>query len=251
MLRWADYGGGLRGALISAADEVVDGADGDIDTAFRDVMRELVGVGEDGAATRRYASLTRFAAGSAARALLDRLVARRLCVTTDEGLGDGPVTSLAHEALIRSWPRAQQWLQRETALLRIRDELARDAAVWEYHKRVEGWLGVAPEKLAAIRQIEEAGLNAGGRSFRIRPAISAPRPAQSLREARRFVGDLLAHGRGGYCRMACAQATRRRANGGRDFGSHHAIHGRIIPVGGSQREPRQCGYGQRGAGQRG
>ncbi|HEY6621869.1 MAG TPA: tetratricopeptide repeat protein [Steroidobacteraceae bacterium] len=162
MLRWSEYGGGLRGALISAADEVVRGAGTDVDTAFRDVMRELVGVGEDGAATRRYASLTRFPAGSAARALLDRLVARRLCVTTDEGLGDGPVTSLAHEALIRSWPRAQQWLQRETALLRVRDELARDAAVWEYHKRAEGWLGVAPEKLAAIRQIEEAGLMPAG-----------------------------------------------------------------------------------------
>jgi tetratricopeptide (TPR) repeat protein len=158
MLRWSQYGGGLKGALISAADEVVNGAEGDVDTAFRDVMRELVGVGEDGAATRRYASLARFPAGSAARALLDRLVARRLCVTTDEGLGDGPVTSLAHEALIRSWPRAQQWLQRETALLRVRDELARDAAVWEYHSRGEGWLGVAPDKLAVIRQVEDAGL---------------------------------------------------------------------------------------------
>jgi tetratricopeptide (TPR) repeat protein len=162
MLRWSQYGGGLRGALISAADEVVDGAGGDVDIAFRDVMRELVGVGEDGAATRRYASLARFPTGSAARGLLDRLVARRLCVTTDEGLGDGPVTSLAHEALIRSWPRAQQWLQRETALLRVRDELARDAAAWEYHKRAEGWLGVAPEKLAAIRQVEEAGLMPAG-----------------------------------------------------------------------------------------
>jgi tetratricopeptide (TPR) repeat protein len=162
MLCWSEYGGGLRGALISAADEVVDGAGGDVDTAFRDGMRELVGVGEDGAATRRYASMARFPTGSAARALLDRLVARRLCVTTDEGLGDGPVTSLAHEALIRSWPRAQQWLQRETALLRVRDELARDAAVWDYHKRAEGWLGVAPEKLAAILQVEEAGLMPAG-----------------------------------------------------------------------------------------
>ena len=177
MLCWSEYGGGLRGALISAADEVVEGAEGDVDTAFRDVMRELVGVGEDGAATRRYASLSRFPAGSAARALLDRLVARRLCVTTDEGLGDGPVTSLAHEALIRSWPRAQQWLQRETALLRVRDELARDAAVWEYHKRAEGWLGVAPEKLAAIRQVEEAGLMPAG--------ASADYAQQSRRRGRR------------------------------------------------------------------
>jgi tetratricopeptide (TPR) repeat protein len=162
LLRWSAYGGGLKGALITAADEVVNGTPGDADTAFRDVMRELVGVGEDGAATRRYASLARFHAGSAARSLLGRLVARRLCVTTDEGRGDGPVVSLAHEALIRSWPRAQDWLQRETSLLRIRDELARDAAVWEYHKRADDWLGVTPEKLAGIRQTEEAGLMPAG-----------------------------------------------------------------------------------------
>jgi tetratricopeptide (TPR) repeat protein len=162
LLRWSAYGGGLKGALISAADEVVDGASGDVEAAFRDVMRELVEVGEDGTATRRYASLARFHPGSSARALLDRMVERRLCVTTDEGRGDGPVTSLAHEALIRSWPHAQAWLQRETSLLRVRDELARDAAVWEYHRRTDDWLGVTPEKLAGIRQTEEAGLIPAG-----------------------------------------------------------------------------------------
>jgi tetratricopeptide (TPR) repeat protein len=162
VLRWSQYGGGLKGALICAADEVVSGADGDVETAFRDVMRELVSVGEDGAATRRYASLARFPPGTDARALLDGLIARRLCVTNDEGRGDGPVASLAHEALIRSWPRAQEWLQRETSLLRLRDELARDAAVWDYHQRLDDWLAVAPEKLVAIRQITEAGLMPAG-----------------------------------------------------------------------------------------
>jgi len=162
LLRWSDYEGGLRGALISAADEVVSGASGDVDAAFRDVMRELVGVAEDGAATRRYASLARFLDGTAARGLLDRLVARRLCVTNDEGHGEGPVAYLAHEALIRSWPRAQDWLQRETTLLRMRDEVARDAGVWEFHQRADDWLGVAPEKQAAIRRIERAGLMPGG-----------------------------------------------------------------------------------------
>jgi tetratricopeptide (TPR) repeat protein len=162
VLRRSHYGGGVRDALISAADEVVSGMDADGDTAFRDVMRELVGVSEEGAATRRYASLASFPNASPARALLNRMTAARLCVTTDEGRGDGPVTSLAHEALIRSWPRAQDWLQREISLLRLRDDLARDAAVWDYHQRADDWLGVAPEKLATIRQIEQAGLMPAG-----------------------------------------------------------------------------------------
>ena len=90
------------------------------------------------------------------------MVARRLCVTTDEGRGDGPVAYLAHEALIRSWPRAQQWLERETLLLRMRDELARDATVWDFHQRTDDWLAVSPEKLAAIWRIEQAGLTLSG-----------------------------------------------------------------------------------------
>jgi hypothetical protein len=40
LLRWSDYEGGLKGALISAANEVVEGSGGDADTAFRDVMRD-------------------------------------------------------------------------------------------------------------------------------------------------------------------------------------------------------------------
>jgi tetratricopeptide (TPR) repeat protein len=162
LLRWSEYGGGLRGALIAAADEIIEGSGGDAEAAFRDVMRELVSVAEDGVATRRYASLARFPEGSDAALLLVRMVARRLCVTTDEGRGDGPVAYLAHEALIRSWPRAQQWLERETLLLRMRDELARDATVWDFHQRTDDWLAVSPEKLAAIWRIEQAGLTLSG-----------------------------------------------------------------------------------------
>jgi tetratricopeptide (TPR) repeat protein len=162
LLRWSDYGGGLRGALIAAADEVVRGTPGDSETVLRDVMRELVGVGVDGVATRRYASLARFPEGTARRGLLDRLVARRLCVTTDEGRGDGPVTCLAHEALIRSWPMAQEWLKKETALLQIRDELSSASATWDSHGRADAWLGTAPEQLAAIGKVEQAGLMPAG-----------------------------------------------------------------------------------------
>jgi tetratricopeptide (TPR) repeat protein len=158
LLRWSSYGGGLQQALISAANDSVTAAAIDDRMVFRDVMRELVGVGADGVATRRYASLSRFPSGTPARALLDEFVKRRLCVTVDEGRGDGPVTRLAHEALVRAWPLAQGWLKQEMLLLQVRDEIARDADAWNRHGRKDGWLGIAPEKIAAIQQIEREGL---------------------------------------------------------------------------------------------
>jgi tetratricopeptide (TPR) repeat protein len=189
LLRWSQYEGGLRGALISAAEEVLTVASDDGDTAFREVMRELVAVGHDGVATRRYAPLVGFPEGSPARKLLEHLVERRLCVTTDEGRGTGPVTRLAHEALIRSWPRVQRWLEEETSLLRVRDELASDAAVWEYHKRADDWLGATPEKLAAIRQIAKANLMPPGAAaeYALR---SERRAARNMRIREAAVGGI-------------------------------------------------------------
>jgi tetratricopeptide (TPR) repeat protein len=155
VLLWKAYEGGLKSALVSVADEVVSGHG---DDAFRFVMRELVGIGEDGVATRRYPPMSRFAKGSAPCALLEKMVARRLCVTNDELRGDGPVVSLAHEALIRSWPRAEKWLGDERTLLRKRDEVIRDARLWLAHDRQSAWLGAEPEKLAVIVEVREAAL---------------------------------------------------------------------------------------------
>jgi tetratricopeptide (TPR) repeat protein len=174
LLRWSAYGGALQQALVCEADESVKASASAGEDAFRDLMRELVGVGVDGVATRRYAPMSRFPNGSEARALLERLVERRLCVTVDEGRGDGPVTRLAHESLIRAWPMAQDWLKQERLLLQVRDEIARDAEAWVRHDRKDGWLGVAPDKLAAIGQIERAGLMPAD------PAPDYARRSQSL-----------------------------------------------------------------------
>jgi tetratricopeptide (TPR) repeat protein len=160
-LRWSEYRGGLRSALINAAEQVVEEG-GAATAAFSTVMRELVGVGEDGTATRRYASMGAFTPGSPAAGLLQRLIERRLCVTTDAGGGRGPVAYLAHEALIRSWPRAQEWLQNEITLLRVRDEVMHEVGIWKSHGRKDDWLALAPEKLSAIRQLEQANFLPAG-----------------------------------------------------------------------------------------
>jgi tetratricopeptide (TPR) repeat protein len=178
MLAWdvykpADGSGGLRGSLVAVAEGLVASAGADAAT-FRSVMRELTSVGEDGSATRRYAPLTAFPPGSPARALVDRFVEARLAVTDSHGTT--PVVCLAHEALLQSWPRVQTWLREESMLLRLRDELQRDAHGWETHGRSDGWLGTAPDKIATLAQLEREGLV---------PATATEYATRSRRRARR------------------------------------------------------------------
>jgi tetratricopeptide (TPR) repeat protein len=123
-------------------------------------MRELTSVSEDGSATRRYADLEVFPAGSPERGLINRLVVARLAVTDQHG--NRPVVCLAHEALLQSWPRVGAWLTKESTLLRLRDELQRDARAWEAHGRSDGWLGTAPDKIATLEQVEREGLVPAG-----------------------------------------------------------------------------------------
>lgn len=158
-LRWDVYRppgreGGLRGSLVTVAEGLLSASEDE--AAFRRVMRELTSVSEDGSATRRYPRLESFREGSAERALLTRLIDARLCVADQQGAA--PVVFLAHEALLQSWPRVHRWLVQESSLLRLRDELHRDARAWVVHGRKNDWLGTAPDKLAAIAQLEREAL---------------------------------------------------------------------------------------------
>ena len=167
--------GGLRGSLIEVAEGLVSATGADADAVFRRVMRELTSVSEDGSATRRYARLDGFPVASPERALVDRLVAARLAVTDRHDTE--AVVFLAHEALLQSWPRVVRWLQQESTLLRLRDELQRDANLWEAHARSDGWLGIAPDKLAALGQLEREGLVPAG--------VAAEYAQRARRRARR------------------------------------------------------------------
>jgi tetratricopeptide (TPR) repeat protein len=165
MLRWETYlppgrEGGLSGLLVTVAEGLIAGIPGDADAVFRRVMRELTSVSEDGSATRRYADQEAFPADSPERGFIERLVEARLAVTDRHGAE--PVVYLAHEALLRSWPRVRTWLIKESSLLRLRDEVQRDARAWATHGRSAGWLGTAPDKLATLEQLEREGLIPAG-----------------------------------------------------------------------------------------
>jgi WD40 repeat protein len=170
--------GGLKGGIASTAERVLERQGDAAVAALPKLFRNLVSVDEMGTATRRYAPLEDFMADSAERRLLDALIARRLCVTDRRGVE--PIVSFAHEALIQSWPRIQDWLQIEAGLLLARDALISEAHGWEYHGERDDWLVTAPDRLASLRAVVEAGF-ALPESARRFAAHSAGRALRSSR----------------------------------------------------------------------
>ncbi len=142
--------GGVEGALAQRAEEVFSALPAATQASLPLALRRLVGVASDSAAafSRRSAPLGAFPEGPQ-RDLVHALVEARLCIS--ELGGDGrPVVSIAHEALLRHWPRVRAWLDENRDLLRARGRLAVSAERWEQEGRRPDLL------LASGRPLEEA-----------------------------------------------------------------------------------------------
>jgi hypothetical protein len=102
-----------------------DGGAEQRDTRQRVSMTELVPAGSDPTATRE---------------LVHQLADTRLLVTSvNPATGDEQV-EVAHEALIRSWPRLRVWLTEDRAGLRMLDTIRQRASDWEASNHDEGLL---------------------------------------------------------------------------------------------------------------
>jgi hypothetical protein len=106
--------GGVTGALQRHADALIDAFSADEQRQARRLLVRLVAMESHGAMdTRRQARVdqlrpARVAEQAAFDRVLDVLVQARLLVRSDDrGV---PVVEVAHEALIRKWPRLQGWL---------------------------------------------------------------------------------------------------------------------------------------------
>jgi type II secretory pathway pseudopilin PulG len=82
-----------------------------------------------------------------AQPLLQRFVEGRLLVSRGEG-GER-VVEVAHEALLRSWPRLEDWLREDRDNLRLLDDMLRAAEAWDTNGRKPSWLNHLGERLAA------------------------------------------------------------------------------------------------------
>ncbi|QYC40944.1 translocation protein TolB [Nonomuraea coxensis DSM 45129] len=184
--------GGVRGAIAQTAEHVY----GELDARGREIARQMflrLTVPGDGTEdTRRRAprdelldgagklpGRRRGPDGDAVAAVLDRAIAARLVIADESRV------TIAHEALIRGWPRLRSWLEEDREALRAHRRLTEAVAEWEEHGRDDAFLfrgsrlavwegdrtrrlnSLEREFLAASGRREEAARRAGRRRVRL------------------------------------------------------------------------------------
>ncbi|MFT3810629.1 MAG: hypothetical protein QM698_11985 [Micropepsaceae bacterium] len=187
--------GGIKGAIATRADEILNAQPADVQGALPSVLRALVTVDgdRDQNATARMAPLTAFPMGSPRRALVDAFLnpAARLLIADGDG-GEARVR-VAHEALINHWARAREQINRDRRDLETRARLEEDEALWraappaeksarlleglaleEGKDLVRKWDDELPQSLKDyITESRKAAESRRRRSFRIMTGIAA------------------------------------------------------------------------------
>jgi DNA-binding SARP family transcriptional activator len=127
LLTVADYrdSGGISGAVAASAERVHAGLSDPQREQLRWLMLRMAGLAEAGEPARTPLGRDVALADPDRARVLDLLVRTRL-VTSDRGSFE-----IAHEALIRAWPRLRGWLEEDRAGRQVWRHLAVAAADWE------------------------------------------------------------------------------------------------------------------------
>ena len=116
--------GGIRGAVAQSAERVYEKTSEGQRPLLRDLMLRLVAPGPEGEPVRNRVPRRLVVASDENDRLVERLVGARL-VTSDEGS-----VELAHEALVRAWPRLRGWLEDDSDGQRHLRHLTAAADAW-------------------------------------------------------------------------------------------------------------------------
>ena len=145
--------GGLSGVINTRAEATFEKLPPLVQERLGAVFRRLVLVDEDGVATRSRARLDEVVGSSPeAKELVDAFVRARLLVPDRAAHGTVVgtiVIEVAHEALLREWPRLAGWIRERADDLRLVRQVEAAAREWERHERTPhfGW---PQERLAPV-----------------------------------------------------------------------------------------------------
>jgi WD40 repeat protein/DNA-binding SARP family transcriptional activator len=125
--------GGVEGAIASRAELLYSSLDPGQHAAARRLFERLVVVGTEGEPTRRRASRTELsgiAPDPIIDALIDRWAEARLLTLDRHPDTRVPTVEIAHEALLRKWPRVAAWLAEDRDAIVTLGHLRDAAASW-------------------------------------------------------------------------------------------------------------------------
>jgi formylglycine-generating enzyme required for sulfatase activity len=161
--------GGVQGALRERAEETYGRLSAQERRIARSLLLRLTQPGEGTEDTRRRAQLSELrtsAEDDTVTGVVDDLAAARL-LTVGEGPRGEACVEMAHEALIRGWPRLRDWIDEERAALRVHRRLADSAREWQENGRDRSlvYRGRRLAEALAYRKEPEVELNETERAF--------------------------------------------------------------------------------------
>ncbi len=119
---------GVEGAIARSAENVIQLLNESETAAAERIFLTLTELGEGAEDTRRIASrasLLRQGDADEVNAVLEMLVSARLIAINNQEV------EVAHEALIRRWPRLKSWINDSRDRLRFERQVAKDAQLWQ------------------------------------------------------------------------------------------------------------------------
>jgi DNA-binding SARP family transcriptional activator/WD40 repeat protein/GTPase SAR1 family protein len=180
--------GGVRGAVAHLADGVYEGLDSTGKDTLRHIFLRLVEPQGTTSDIRRRARRNELATNDVERDVLAKLINRRLITVNEDSV------EVAHEALLREWPRLRAWLEEDREGRLLHRQLTNAAAAWQADDRDDAGLyrgirlqaardwasthggdanPIEAEFLAASEAAHERGLRAARRTARRMRSLAA------------------------------------------------------------------------------
>jgi WD40 repeat protein/DNA-binding SARP family transcriptional activator len=155
-LKGYEEAGSISGVIAKTAESVFAGLDSEQQDVTRRIFLRLTDLGEATQDTRRRASLDELIPAGANRETtleaVRRLATARLLVTERNPVSGEEEVEMAHEALIRHWPRLRGWLEEDRAELRLGERVRDAARDWHSSGRADNLLVHRGERLEAAIQ---------------------------------------------------------------------------------------------------
>jgi WD40 repeat protein len=142
--------GGLRQAIATSAERLYDGLPASQRPLAKALFLRLVTPALDGEAVRQRINPSSFVTDDDHRQVVDAFVHTRLAIASDDGL------EIAHEALVREWPRLRSWLDEDREGLRLLGHLRASAHEWDRRGRDPAELQRGARLAATLDWVENA-----------------------------------------------------------------------------------------------